>query len=137
MACFVVPAAEAIAVAIAACAAKKKEKKFELADAQMKGSSSPAIKKFTLSKKLNLLSALLWGGVLLLAFEHLWHGEISPIPPFLTALENPEQKQIMLHEMATVGTSMCAAVTAFWGIIVCAADIKFKKLTKRTAAKSK
>ena len=27
--------------------------------------------------KLSLLNALLWGGVILLALEHVWHGEIT------------------------------------------------------------
>jgi len=36
--------------------------------------------------KLSLLNALLWGGVILLAVEHVWHGEVTPWPPYLTAM---------------------------------------------------
>jgi len=32
--------------------------------------------------KLSILNALLWGGVILLAVEHVWHGEVTPWLPF-------------------------------------------------------
>ena len=80
------------------------------------GTGAPAQEqKFTWSRKLFLLSGLLWGGILLLAFEHLWHGEVTLFAPFLTAMSNPEDKAVMLHEMATVGVTMSAVVTAVWG----------------------
>jgi hypothetical protein len=44
--------------------------------------------------------------VILLAFEHLWHGEIVPWPPFLTAMNNPADIAPMLHEIATIGIGM-------------------------------
>jgi hypothetical protein len=56
--------------------------------------------------KLWILNALLWGGVILLALEHVWHHEVVPWPPFLTAMANPADIPVMLHEMATVGTAM-------------------------------
>ena len=90
-------------------------------------------KKFTWSRKLFLLSGLLWGGILLLAFEHLWHGEVTPFPPFLTAMSNPEDKAVMLHEMATVGVSMAVFVTAVWGMVVAVVSAKFKKSAKTAA----
>jgi len=34
---------------------------------------------------LGWLTNMLWGGSLLLAFEHVWHGEETPWFPFLTA----------------------------------------------------
>ena len=61
-----------------------------------------------LSEKLGLLNKLLWGGSALLAFEHVWHGELSPVFPFLTG-EN------VLGEMATNGVAMALLVTAVWG----------------------
>ncbi|MDI9644317.1 MAG: hypothetical protein QFX35_03755 [Candidatus Verstraetearchaeota archaeon] len=64
--------------------------------------------------KLNLLNAMLWGGVVLLAAEHVWHGEITPFPPYLTAMANPLDTAAMLSEMATVGTSMAFAISATW-----------------------
>ena len=39
-------------------------------------------------------------------------------PPFLTAMNNPEDIPVMLHEMATVGVGMALLVTAVWGIAV-------------------
>jgi hypothetical protein len=64
--------------------------------------------------KLSLLNALLWGGVILLAVEHVWHGEVTPWPPFLTAMATPADTAVMLSEMATVGTSMALVVSATW-----------------------
>jgi hypothetical protein len=61
---------------------------------------------------------------------------VVPFPPFLTAMSNPEDKQIMLSEMATVGTTMAATVTLVWGAICTVADVKFKKL-KAAVSKEK
>ena len=80
------------------------------------------------------LSYLLWGGALLLAFEHVWHGEVVPWFPFLTAASNPADAAEMLHEMSTIGVSMAVIVTAVWGGIVAAANSAVKKI--RTAVKS-
>jgi hypothetical protein len=74
-----------------------------------------------------MLSRLLGGGSVLLAFEHLWHGEISPVFPFLTAASSPESLDIMLHEMSTVGVGMAAAVTVVWGGITAVSSIAAKK----------
>lgn len=73
-----------------------------------------------LSEKLKIwiLNALLWGGVILLALEHMWHGEIVPWPPFLTAMANPADIPVMLHEMAITGAAMSAATFAAWGAIL-------------------
>jgi len=68
--------------------------------------------------KLGILNALLWGGVILLAFEHVWHGEVVPWPPFLTAMANPADIPIMLHEMATIGTAMSAVVVCTWATMI-------------------
>ena len=66
------------------------------------------------SRKLKWLSNLLWGGSALLAFEHLWHGEISPAFPFLTAMKTPADTAAMLQELGTVGVAMAALITAVW-----------------------
>ena len=66
-----------------------------------------------LSRKLQWLCNLLWGGALLLAFEHLWHGEVVPFFPFLTAVENGETAD-MLAEMGSAGVMMAVLVTAVW-----------------------
>lgn len=137
MACFVVPAAEAIIITAAAIAMKKKEQKLQAP--KLEGNHTPDFtenKKISWSRKLGWLSKLLWGGVILLAFEHLWHGEIVPYPPFLTAMSNPADKAAMLSEMATVGTTMAAVITAVWGAICAVADVKFKKI-KASLSKEK
>jgi hypothetical protein len=64
--------------------------------------------------KLSILNALLWGGVILLAVEHVWHGEVTPWPPFLTAMATPADIPVMLSEMATIGTSMAVVVSVTW-----------------------
>jgi len=105
MACFVVPTAEAIVTTIAAKVIKTKE--------------APAKEgEITLSQKLSWLNRLLWGGSALLAFEHLWHGEIAPFFPFLTAAADPADRAEMLHEMTTSGVAMALLVTAVWFVMV-------------------
>lgn len=64
--------------------------------------------------KLWILNALLWGGVILLTVEHVWHAEVVPWPPFLTAMTNPADIPLMLHEMATIGTAMSAVTVCTW-----------------------
>ena len=105
MACFIVPMVEAVATT---ALTKVMENKF--------------------SSKLKWLSNLLWGGSALLAYEHLWHGEIEPFFPFLTAARNSQDLQVMLHEMSTVGVAMAASVTAVWcGMVAVVHAIEKKK----------
>lgn len=130
MACFIVPAAEAIVVTAAYLAAKKSEQKIQapkLADGNKFAQDEV---KITWSKRLSWLMSLLWGGVLLLAFEHFWHGEVVPFPPFLSAMASPDDTAEMLHEMATVGVSMAVTVTAVWGVICAVAEAKVKAIRK-------
>ncbi|KYH38472.1 MAG: hypothetical protein AYL28_003620 [Candidatus Bathyarchaeota archaeon B23] len=68
--------------------------------------------------QLGLLNTLLWGGVILLMFEHIWHGEVVPWPPFLTAMANPADIPAMLQEMAVIGSAMLIAVTSTWGVVL-------------------
>ena len=68
--------------------------------------------------KLKWLNSMLWGGFILLAIEHVWHGEVVPWPPFLTAMKNPADTAAMLHEMATAGLAMAIVVTITWAIMV-------------------
>ena len=102
MACFVVPAAEAIVTTAVQKIIRKKGKDH---------SSETALK---FSEKLGVLNGLFWGGSGLLAFEHIWHGEITPFFPLLTAASDPGQTAEMLREMAVSGTSMALLVTAVW-----------------------
>ncbi len=108
MACFVVPTAEAIVTTIAK---KKIDKNGE--------TKNPFL------KKMNWLNNMLWGGSALLAFEHVWHGEVTPWFPFLTNAINPADAAEMLREMATSGVAMAALVTAVWaGLVVFANTIE-------------
>ena len=109
MACLLVPAAEAVITTIAAKVIKSKEQKAETAEVSVQTSE-----KLPFSRKIKWLSNLLWGGSALLTLEHVWHGEIVPFAPFLTAANDPAATAEMLQEMATVGVGMTAVVTAVW-----------------------
>ncbi|MBR0415449.1 MAG: hypothetical protein IJI67_10345 [Clostridia bacterium] len=135
MACFIVPAVEAVVVTATAIALKKREMKLEAPAHAAHSALEEKQKKYTWSRYLTWLAALLWGGVLLLAFEHVWHGEVVPWYPFLTAMSDPVDKAEMFHEMATVGVSMAVMVTAVWGAVVAIVSTKVKKAAKTAAAK--
>lgn len=109
MACFIVPAAEAIVATVAVHILESKEKKAE----KMCVAENVKYVRTGFSRKVKWLSKLLWGGSSLLAFEHVWHGEVQPWFPFLTAAGTPESAT-MIHEMSTVGVGMAFAVTAAW-----------------------
>jgi hypothetical protein len=67
---------------------------------------------------INWLNAMLWGGTVMLAIEHIAHQEIVPYPPFLTAMQNPADIPVMLHEMATIGGAMTICILAVWAIMI-------------------
>ncbi len=125
MACFIVSGAEAIVVK----AVEKVEEKKELKRIES-GESAEATGKIPLSRKLNWLSKMLCGGVILLAFEHIWHGEVVPYFPFLTAMNDPADTAEMLHEMATVGVCMAVLITAVWVCMCVVADAIVKRSAK-------
>lgn len=112
MACFLAPTVEAIVATIAVKSVQAREK--ESAAANVDGGSLEAAGKLPFSRKLKWLSNLLWGGSALLAFEHVWHGEVTPWFPFLTAASDPSSTAVMLRELSTVGVGMAALVTAVW-----------------------
>ena len=109
MACFIVPVTEAIVTTVVAHILESKEKKAET----MCVAEDVKYVRTGFSRKVKWLSKLLWGGSSLLAFEHIWHGEVQPWFPFLTAAGTPESAA-MLNEMSTVGVGMAFAVTAAW-----------------------
>ena len=113
MACFLVPAGEAVVMTIVQKTVDKKK-----------------IEKL----KLKWLNAMLWGGVLLLAVEHIWHGEVVPWPPFLSAMADPADVGPMLYEMATIGTAMAVVVTLMWGVLVVLASILSQKVAGKERA---
>lgn len=132
MGCFVVPMAEAIVVSIVKKVVKKKKENTASAGAVdvtfLDGESKELNQtKIDWEQKLSWLNQLLWGGVFLLAIEHIWHGEVVLWPPFLTAMNNPSEIPIMLHEMATIGTSMAVFVTLVWVVMVYVAENKLKQ----------
>ena len=120
MACFLAPAGVAIVTTVVQKVVENKEKKV--------GEERTTKTGLSWSRKLSWLNKLLWGGTILLAFEHIWHGEVVPWPPFLTAMENPADVAPMLHEVATIGVGMAIFVTIVWGIIVMIAELKAKAI---------
>jgi hypothetical protein len=125
MACFLVPAGEAIVTTVVQKVMEKREKK--------PGGERTEKIGLKWSQRLSWLNKLLWGGTILLALEHVWHGEVVPWPPFLTAMENPADVSPMLHEMATFGGAMAITVTVVWLIIVLIAELKAKAVPEAKA----
>ena len=122
MACFLVTAAEAVVVTTAQKVESKKD------------SSENKSERIPMSRKLRWLSSMLWGGAILLAFEHIWHGEVVPWFPFLTAMADPGDAAEMFHEMATVGVCMAILVTLVWVGMCLVADSLVKKADKPVAS---
>ena len=116
MACFLVPAAEAVATTVAAKVMKKNAKDNE--------------EKLSFATKLEGLNKLLWGGSLLLCYEHVWSGEITPFFPFLTAMNDPAETAVMFEEMAVYGGTMAVFMTAVWAVGCLVVD----KITARPVA---
>ena len=108
MACFLVPVAEAIATTAASHVLKNKEEQQKTASLSI-----------PFSRKLKWLSN----------FEHVWHGEVTPWFPFLTAAGNPEDAAVMLQELGTAGVGMALLVTAVWlGMVAVSAAAEKKAL---------
>ena len=128
MACFLVSAAEAVVVtAVRKVSEKKIESDLkvevdsvESSDAAEAGKTNGS--KLPLHRKLKWLSNMLWGGSFLLMFEHIWHGEVVPWFPFLTAMSDHADMMEMFKEMATVGVSMAVLITLVWAGICAVAE---------------
>ena len=97
MACFAVPTAAAI---VTTAIGKKVPEKYHL----------------------DWLNSMLWGGVVMLAVEHIAHGEVVLYPPFLTA-GLPE----VLPEMIKIGVPMTLCIFLIWGVMVAVAATLDKK----------
>ena len=135
MACFLVPTAEAIVATVIRKSAEKKEhSEAEHAESSSAVSSVEKDSKISFSQKLKWLTNMLWGGAVLLCFEHLWHGEVVPFPPFLTAAADPTDAMEMLHEMATVGVCMAVLITIVWIGMVLISDRIAKRDTPTSTA---
>ena len=133
MACFLVSAAEAVITTVATKIVEKKEKEQAAMQISFDGTTVELAVRIPFSRKLKWLNHMLWGGSALLMFEHIWHGEVVPFFPFLTAMSNPEDTAEMLEEMSTVGVSMAILVTVVWLGIVCVTSI----IEKRAEAEAK
>lgn len=133
MACFIVPATEAVITTVAAKVLQKKESQPEKVQVSFDGVTTTEAVKIPFSRKLKWLNHLLWGGSALLAFEHVWHGEVTPWFPFLTATGNPADAAEMLQEMATAGIGMTVLVTAVWGGMLAVSHIMEKHAVKSAA----
>lgn len=136
MACFIVPAAEAVVTTIATKVMKSKEGNPETVKIQLDGAEFVEAEKLPFSKKFSWLNKLLWGGSALLAFEHVWHGEVTPWFPFLTAASNPADAAEMLHEMSTAGVTMSVLVTAVWAGMLVVSSVIEKKAQKILPSKN-
>ena len=91
MACFLVPTAQAVITTIAAKVLKSKEK-----EKSVKVFLSDGLLKKQQRSRFPLNSAGLTNcsGRSRLAFGHLWHGEIVPFFPFLTAVKSGETEML-------------------------------------------
>ncbi len=109
MACFTAPLAGAAVAAVVQKTAGE-------------NSSNPFLRKLHWLVKMSL------GGSFLLAIEHIYHGEITFFPPFLTAMKDPNDTKEMLHEIMTVGVSMAVLLLVAWiGMVVVSEIVERRK----------
>ena len=109
MACFTAPLAEALVATAVKSAAGK-----------------PSAHSNPFLRRLGWLQKMLFGGSLLLAVEHAWHGEITWRYPFLTAVKDGNTAE-MLHEIATLGVAMAVLITAVWAGMVLVASARERR----------
>ena len=124
MACFLVSAAEALVVTGIEKAEEQKEK-VQIESGKIDAAVEP--ERIPWSRKLKWLTWMLWGGAVLLCYEHIWHGEVVPWFPFLTAMNDPGDTAEMLHEMATVGVTMAVIITVTWFVMCKVSDAIMKR----------
>ncbi len=128
MGCFIAPAAEAVVTTVLQKKLNKKEQEMthisveHTAMVQSAHESAEPKHRISWSRKLKWLNTMLWGGSALLCVEHIWHGEVVPWPPFLSAMQTPSEIMPMLQEIAIYGTAMAAAITGIWFGITLIAD---------------
>ena len=99
MACFTAPLAAAVAAGLVRHTVKSKD------------TGNPETVSW--ATKLGWLEKLSFGGCALLAFEHIWHGEIIFQFPFLTGVRDGNGAEV-LQEIITVGGAMTALIFAVW-----------------------
>ena len=126
MACFLVPAAEAVVTGVAKKVVENKELASEAGE--------EAVTHVPFSVKLGWLFKMLIGGSVLLMFEHLWHGEVVPFFPFLSAMRDPEDAAEMFAEMGTVGVTMAVLITVVWVGMVLVSNAMEKRAASEAVA---
>ena len=137
MACFLVGGGEAIVVSAVRSAVKKKELAKGIIDEDGNQLTDASVEGICWTRKIGWLMNMLWGGVILLCIEHMWHGEVVPFPPFLTAMSDPAEIPVMLGEMATVGVGMAVLVTVAWIVAVLVADAAVRRAPANMPAAAK
>ncbi len=108
MACFLAPMALAIIMTVVQLITRRSELSHKL--------------------KLSALNAMLWGGVVILAAEHVFHGEITAFAPYLTAMSSPADTAVMLSEIASIGGSMTLAISFTWMGMLAVTTLMTKKV---------
>ena len=135
MACFLVPATEAVIATVVRKVMEKTQDHGETVKVRLDNGKMEVAEKLSFARKLKWLTNLLWGGSALLAFEHLWHGEVVPWFPFLTAMSDPADKAEMLHEMSTVGVTMAVLITLVWLGMLAASSVIEKRALEPQSVK--
>jgi len=87
-------------------------------------------KKIPETLKIGWLNIMIWGGAIMLAVEHIAHGEIVLYPPFLTAMQTPADIPVMLQEMAIIGGTMTITIVFIWIVMVAIYQRKLQKIKK-------
>jgi hypothetical protein len=87
-------------------------------------------KKIPEALHIGWLNIMIWGGSIMLAVEHIAHGEIILYPPFLTAMQTPAEIPVMLQEMAVVGGTMTIIIVFIWALLVVASQKKLINTSK-------
>ncbi|GHU44384.1 hypothetical protein FACS1894111_11570 [Clostridia bacterium] len=135
MACLLVPATEAVVTTIVRKVMVSKEQQTDTQSTEATLDHAEHSVTIPFTRKLKWLSNMLWGGSALLAFEHIWHGEITPFFPFLTGVAEGNAAGV-LQEMATTGVSMAVLVTLVWtGMVAITNAMEKKEQSAAIAAK--
>lgn len=127
MACFLVGGGGAIIATAVRGVIKKKEMEKGIVDCDGNQLTDASEEGICWTRKIGWLLNMLWGAVLLLCIEHMWHGEVVPFPPFLTAMSDPTEIPVMLGEMGTIGVGMAVLVTAVWFVSTLVADVAVRR----------
>ena len=140
MACFLAPAAEAVVTTVLQKKLDQKEREAQhvsvehIENAQCAPESAKPKHRISWSRKLKWLNTMLWGGSALLCVEHIWHGEVVPFFPFLTAVKSGETAE-MLAEMGSAGVTMAVLVTVVWvGMLAVSSIIEKRALNTKKLA---